>query len=182
MSAGQQDLDQHAAEGGWQPQQQPPVQPKKRHWVRWTILSAIGIILVIVVASCVARVNSAVDSLDSATTTGPASSSQNKEHPPAEDVRLGRPDLTHVSAFEGPAIVEVSATITNHSSKRSDYMVTVEIIDTDGNRLGETAVIATDVAPGQSVKESAVADLNVDGLIAEDMIRANVLRVERTAA
>jgi hypothetical protein len=50
MSADQQDLDQHAAESGWLPQPQPPVQPKKRHRVRNALLIALAAFAVLIIA------------------------------------------------------------------------------------------------------------------------------------
>jgi hypothetical protein len=175
MSADQQDLAQHAAESGWQHPPQPPVQPKKRHWVRWTILSAVAIFAVIIVASVVSGLNSATDSLNSATSTtsdGPASSSLNEKHPPAKDVKLG------TLAINVLDVAEIPVTITNHSSKASDYIITIEITNPSGDRLDETAVFATDVAPRQTVKETAYGTADLSG----KHPHAQVLRVERTAS
>jgi hypothetical protein len=50
MSVDQQDRDQNAGENGWQPQPQPPVQPKKHRRWPWAV---VGVLAVIVAGSVI---------------------------------------------------------------------------------------------------------------------------------
>lgn len=46
-------------------------------------------------------------------------------------------------------------TITNRSSKTSNYMVQVEFVDSSGTRIGEGLAAANNLAPGRQAKETA---------------------------
>jgi len=178
------DQHQHAGGSGWQPQPEPPTQPRKRHWVRWTILSAVAAFALITVVSVIAGANSATDTTSTTATrsTGPATSSLNNEHPPAGDVKIHvswnddfRDDVLGVATFP--------VTITNHSSKMSDYIVTIEIVNREGDRLDQITVLATDVRPGQKVRETAYGSVDLsDRDIYREKLSPRLVRVERTAS
>src|SRR5262245_59862018 len=90
MSADQQDLEQHAAESGWQPQPQPPAQPKKRHRVRNTLLAVLAGFVALVTVLVVVSSGSGKDSTStgSGSSSGALSNSTNTEHPPAKDLKV----------------------------------------------------------------------------------------------
>ncbi len=56
-------------------------------------------------------------------------------------------------------------TITNRSSKTSNYIVQVEFLDAGGTRLGDGTAAANNLDPGQSAKETAQGLSKVSGKI-----------------
>jgi hypothetical protein len=86
MSADQQDLDQHAAESGWQPQPQPPVQPKKRHRVRTAVLASVGLVAAASVIGSMAGGSKSASQTDSTSRPNPAASAPAQSvAPPTND-------------------------------------------------------------------------------------------------
>lgn len=47
--------------------------------------------------------------------------------------------------------------ITNHSSKRSNYMVSLNLESSDGTKVGEGTGISNNVEPGQVAEEEVLA-------------------------
>jgi hypothetical protein len=75
MSVGQQDRDQNAGESGWQPQpQQPPVQPKKHHRVRTTVLASVGLVAALIVTVSLTGGSKSASPNDSISSPSPAAS------------------------------------------------------------------------------------------------------------
>jgi hypothetical protein len=72
-----------------------------------------------------------------------------KANPAADDVKLGE------LSFDGFGYASAAVTVTNHSSKASNYQVSVELVDTAGNRVADSFVYVSDLAPGQSSDEKA---------------------------
>lgn len=99
------------------------------------------------------------------------SGSSNEENPPEADVTL---DGCEPGEF---GTVTVPLTITNHSSKASNYLITVEILDADGTRLGEAFTAADAVRPDQTSKTEAIGTVT-DG----DVDSCKLLQVERFSA
>ncbi|WP_326722915.1 FxLYD domain-containing protein [Streptomyces sp. NBC_00243] len=45
--------------------------------------------------------------------------------------------------------------ITNRSSKESNYVVSIEFVDSSGKRLGEASAWTSNLAPGQKAEQTA---------------------------
>ncbi|MFI9106063.1 hypothetical protein ACIGXA_36725 [Streptomyces fildesensis] len=84
----------------------------------------------------------------------------NSDHPPADDVRI-----TACEVDSSAGIPTAKLEITNHSSKRSSYIITVEFDKPDGTRVSEGATGSTSVASGQKVQTSAAGLGQVSGTI-----------------
>jgi hypothetical protein len=173
MSVDQQDRDQHAGESGWQPQPQPPAQPKKRHRVRNTFLAfSAGFVALMLVWAIVAIASMPSDS---GTGSGTSGTSQG----------LGAKNASKdVTAIKFTKDDEIGGTymghsgvisITNHSSKTSDYYIEVSIEDRSGTNVDWSNAVAMKVRPGQSAR----AEFTVYN---EDAYKATVTEVQRTAS
>ncbi|MFE7965421.1 hypothetical protein ACFU0X_20695 [Streptomyces cellulosae] len=90
----------------------------------------------------------------SATAAGTAPSSATAH---ADDVRI---DTCGTDTYGAP---EAKLTVTNSSSKHSDYIVEVEFIDRDGVRQSEGTAVLNNLAPGQAAKDKAIGLENVTG-------------------
>lgn len=90
----------------------------------------------------------------------------------SKDVKLGEPEL------DPYGMVTVPATITNHSSKASDYMLEANVYDGSGAQVSTAMGFAWNVAPGGKAKvtlDSAV-DMSVQS------VTVKLTTVERTAS
>lgn len=67
-------------------------------------------------------------------------------------------------------------TVTNHSSKTSDYVISVEFVTSSGTRVAEAATTVDNLAPDQVAKERAQSLTQVDG-----PITCNITNVTRFA-
>lgn len=56
-------------------------------------------------------------------------------------------------------------TVTNHSSKTSDYVVSIEFVTTSGTRVAEANVAVDNLAPDQVARERAQGLTQVDGQV-----------------
>jgi hypothetical protein len=90
----------------------------------------------------------------SAATKAPAgvkSVDTNASHPAAGDVEVTK-------CAEGQfGLAEVAVTITNHTSKRSNYSVQMNLTDAAGNKVGEGIAASNNVEAGQSALEKVAA-------------------------
>lgn len=85
-------------------------------------------------------VNDLEDDLASASEWGNGSA----EHPAADDVSLTE---CQRGEFGG---VSVTGTITNHSSERSNYLFSINVVDGAGTKIAETGGIENNIDPGQN--------------------------------
>lgn len=78
----------------------------------------------------------------------------------------------------GPYGYEVAGTLTNNESEMADFLVSVELLDENGDRLADNMLLGGDkVKPGQSVKvDTFVANLDETDLPAG--LTCNVYEVE----
>ncbi|MER5862862.1 hypothetical protein [Kitasatospora sp. NPDC002040] len=90
----------------------------------------------------------------------------------AKDVALGPVETNDVTGW-----TSVPVTITNHTTKSSNYIVQIEFVDTSGTRLDETMVAANNVAPGQKSNETGQSFKKLDS-----KVTAKVTKVTRYAA
>lgn len=71
-------------------------------------------------------------------------------------------------------------TLKNTSDERSDFSITGEITDANGDRVDDAGTIVLKVGPGQRVKIDAVGLANLEDL--PKKIKCHVLTVDRTAS
>ena len=129
-----------------------PVPPKKKsHKLRWALLGVGGIVGIIIVITTAA--GGGTTNTPSTPTTNQSSGvsqgigSQNA----SGDVKLG--SYTTDAAQFG----HVAVTITNHSSKRSDYLITVAVESADGHTQYDTAdVYVQNLEPGQTTSQDGI--------------------------
>lgn len=103
---------------------------------------------------------------------GPRSGSGNTAHPPTADVRV-----TDCAVDGGLGLPAAGLTVTNHSSRTSEYAISVEFTDTAGNRLTVTAAAVADLGPGHTARQTARGVRRIHG-----PVECRVMRVERIAA
>jgi hypothetical protein len=110
-------------------------------------LMAIGVAAVAVVVLIIIVIVVAVSGSKSSNKPGSGSSS----HPAAADVTVT------CAAPDSLGFWHAHVTVTNHSSKASNYLYTVEWDDAAGNRLQSAGSIENAVAPGQTSTSDATA-------------------------
>lgn len=75
------------------------------------------------------------------------------DNPPAADVTLTSCAKTVISS------VDVKVTIVNHSSKRSNYVIEISLIDGSGVKVGDGFASSNNVEAGQTATETGFASL-----------------------
>jgi hypothetical protein len=123
-----------------------PWYAKKRIW-------ALGVVGIIVIAAAAGSGGGSGGSGSTSTKQngGVSTLSNNGKNPPQADVAMSKCS----NGEYGLADVEV--TITNHSSERSNYMVSVNLVDASGVKVGEGSAFSNNVEPGQVAIEKALA-------------------------
>lgn len=139
-------------------------------------LAAVAVLAVVAVGGVSAAVG---DSKDKATPSAssseaPLSSSGNKENPPADDVKLG------AIATDQFGSLKVPVSVTNNTSKASNYSIQVEFLDAAGARLASDYAYPLALAPGQTAQET------VGQLVTSDKTKqvkdVRLVKVDRYAA
>ena len=145
---------------------QPPAAPKKKHKGLWITLAALGILAAI-----------GIGNADGKSTDTPASSST-ASRPTVPDERGPVEDVT-MSPFTVDSIGAVTApmTVTNHSSKASNYIIEFEVLNSAGVKIGDGIASTNNLAPGQTAQLSGIA-LSVSG----QPDRVKLTRVTRYAS
>lgn len=98
------------------------------------------------------------------------SSSGNTSNPPENDV-------TVTKCAKGQFTPEIQVTIKNNSSKRSNYMVNISLVDEAGTKMGEGFTAENNVDPGQSAISDVLATES-----AETWTQCKIVEVQRFAA
>jgi hypothetical protein len=137
----------------------PPVAEKpKRGCFRWFGIASLAFVgLIVVIAIAAASGGGGGDDQDKPATNAPdepRTNSGNEENPPTEDITLTDcgPGVGNPA---GGNFLGAAGTITNHSSKPSSYLFTVEFVTPDGTRYAESPGAASAVAAGQTVEWDA---------------------------
>ena len=116
---------------------------KKKKWL-WI---GLGVLVVLFAISA-----GAGEKKKSSNNAAPASLSANSENPPAADVVVDSCAVS-TNTFEGP---EAKLSVTNHSSKTSNYAITVAFDSRDGGQQLDTgAALVQTLAPGQTTQTTA---------------------------
>jgi hypothetical protein len=105
--------------------------------------------------SAAARTSAAIATTTTATAApaaaGPITGSNNRVHPPPADVQLGG-CTTH--EYAGPA---ANGTLTNNSSKQSNYVISVNFADDAGVIVAQATAFPHDIPAGASATWEAVS-------------------------
>ncbi|MEU9193103.1 hypothetical protein [Streptomyces hundungensis] len=135
-------------------------------------LSAVVLIVVIIVVIAL-FVSGSDDKKTPPSPTGTNSGVRSTEgaHPPAADVTITSCDLDSAS------FAQARLQIVNHSSKSSNYLVSVEFTNSNGTRVGEGTAIENDLAPGEKAQDTATSP--VEGTSG---VTCKVTSVDRYAA
>jgi len=124
-----------------------------RHWM----LTGIGVIVVIVIVASVASSGggstpnvTAGNTVSSSPTASPASETAGKVFQHPEDVKITS------CGVDDAGFADAKLTITNTSSKASDYVVTVAFESPDGSKqVGTGTALVNSLQPGQSSDQDA---------------------------
>lgn len=161
----------------------PPTPPRKSPVGKVIGFSCLGVVgLVVLIGIAGALVSDGEDGSKKA--TPPAASSAAPKQPEAPAAGSSAPAKAPASKpAPAPAGAEADVkvtgcevdsathwakallTITNGSSKKSNYMVSVEFVDASGTRVGEAIAASNNLAPGQAAKETAQGLDQIDGKV-----------------
>ena len=123
-----------------------PWYAKKRTWL-------LGFVGLIVAASALSAAGGGSTSGTSTKSNGGVSTlSGNDEHPPQADA-----ELTACGTAEHLGYPRATVRVTNHSTKRSNYMVSVKFVDSTNTIVGTGMALMSDVDPGQAATDTAAA-------------------------
>lgn len=148
----------------------PPQQPKKGKAGKILGFGCLGIVGLIVVIGIIGAVLSSGSKGDSSggSKTVTSSSTPKSNSGAAKGTKTGAEGDVKITACEvEPSLKWPSAklTITNRSSKTSNYMVQVEFVDKSGTRIGEGVAATNNLAPDQVAKETAQGTGDASGKI-----------------
>lgn len=129
------------------------------------LLVIVGLVvaIVIVVAASSSHKSSATDKVGGGTTA----------HPASADVSVSG------SSVDEAGFNHATLTVTNHSSKPSNYIVKVSFLDS-GVVVAQGSGIEDDVAPGQTAKVDVLGSQSIQRI--SGVVTAQVTSVERLAA
>ena len=126
----------------------PPVPPKKSHRLRNTLLGIVGLIVAIAVIASAAGGSKHHGSSSSNSGVSQGVASQDA----TGDVKLGL-----VQAPDAIGIRYEKITVVNHSSKRSDYMISVAVQSADGKTQYDTGTaLINNVDPSQTASDKVM--------------------------
>ena len=145
----------------------PPYQPtpppkKRRHVVRWIVLAFIGIVVIAGIASASSNANKTSPKNNG----GVITNSDNGSHPPQQDVAVSGCSIDELG------FPTATGTIVNHSSKTSDYELSVNFLK-GGVHVSDGADFVNNVAPGQTATWNAGGTDQVSGQITCQMAEVN---------
>lgn len=125
---------------------------KKKFW-------ALGVVGIIIVAAAAGGGSDGSKGSTSTKSNGGVSTlSNNGSNPPQADVAI----TACSTGLIGP---EAALRITNHSSGRSDYMVSVNFLDASGTKVAEGTAFSNNIEAGQSAVEKAVGFTETKGAL-----------------
>jgi hypothetical protein len=117
------------------------------NWIkRHKFLTAVIVLVVLaILGSLGGSDNDNTNNTDTPKTTSPAGVSSNNSgnHAAANDVVIS-------TCTTGAYFPEVKVTITNHTSKRSNYSLEVTLLDSSGNKVGDGFAASNNVEAGQT--------------------------------
>lgn len=156
--------------GGWQGPgwTGPPPQPRKSSTGKIIGFGCLGVVVLVIVVAVLATVaSSGGGSSDpkpgaskASTDRGGKSGGEGRQAGPTGDVRIDSCEVDDVMHWPSAKL-----TITNRSSKTSNYAVQVEFVDAGGTRIGEGFAATNNLGPGKVAKETAQGTGDVKGKV-----------------
>ncbi|MFG3280561.1 hypothetical protein [Streptomyces sp. NPDC048111] len=142
---------------GWG--QQPPPPPRRRfgRGVLVGCLSALVLLVAIVVAIVLVTGSDTKSPSPTATNSGVRSSGG--AHAAEDDVSITS------CAIDPSSFATAKLEILNHSTKTSDYTITVEFLAANGTRIGESSTFQSALASGERAEDRVVAPTEEKGTI-----------------
>jgi hypothetical protein len=149
---------------------QRPFYRKKRYW----LLAVVVVIIIAAIAGSSGSKNKNTPTAAVSNTNGIATNSNNSTHPPQADVTI-----TGCSYDSTTTFATANVKIVNHSSKRSDYLISVDFQNSSGAQLANNFVAGGDkVDAGQTALTQAVDTLSA----VPDKLVCKIKSVDRTAS
>lgn len=148
--------------GGWQQQPGwagPPPQPKKSSAGKIIGFGCLGIVLA-GLASNDRDPSPKPGASKESTDKGGKSSGDDKAPGPTGDVKIDSCEID--DALHWPS---AKLTITNRSSKTSNYAISLEFVDASGTRISEGFAASNNLGPGKVAKETAQGTADAKGKI-----------------
>lgn len=145
---------------------QPPRRKSGWRYFRRTLAAGGVLLIVAVVGSAIA----AAGKPPSHSHGGALTSSGNTAHPPQDDVTVTGCTVDTIG------LPHAAITITNHSGRASDYLISTEFL-AGATRVAEGAASQSAVAAGQIARTEAIGDQEVHGTLV-----CRVTKVDRLAS
>lgn len=151
---------------GWgqPPQGPPPKKNKAGKIVGFSCLGIVGLIVVIAVAGAIASSGSPKKEASSppAAAGAPSAPAGKPADPDGAD---GDVQIKSCEVDSDMSWAKADLTITNRSSKTSNYLIEIEFVDGAGTRLGEAVAATSNLAPGQAAQQTAQGADQIKGKI-----------------
>lgn len=141
-----------------------------RPWYRKKRIIIPAVLVVVIVLISVSSSSSDDDKGDS--DKSKLSHSSNQTNPPEADLTVNSCDVS-----EG-GLVTADVQILNHSSKQSNYLVSINVLDGDGTKVGEANAVVNHVDPGQTAVDGAVGTVQGD----PGAVTCKLVKVDRLAS
>lgn len=111
---------------------------------RWWLVAIVVVIVISIAASSSSSDNNSKPGKGSGT------------HPAADDVTVKSCSKTAIGTSE------VGLEVVNHSTKTSNYLINITVLDPSGTRVGEANTALNNVAAGQTARDTAVGSITGD--------------------
>lgn len=138
-----------ASDGKWYPPGNGTTFTKKKGWAGRTFI-VLAVVFAIIIISVAINKNKTNKTATSSTTTVLSHQAASSANPAVDDVTISKCDLT--SVLHDP---EATVAVTNHSSKTSDYIITVAFENPDGSQFGTGTAVVNALAAGQAGSDTA---------------------------
>lgn len=166
----------------------PPGKPKKRHTLRWIVAITAALIVILILATSASKATKTRAASSTTASTAPGSASKTTASPsgtsaavtttvttaPPSGTSAAVPttvskglgakdasaDVTNLKIGDADIIGfrSLTATVTNNSSKRSNYFIEVSIESADGKTQIDTAtLVVSNLEPGQATEAKGIS-------------------------
>lgn len=167
------------------PGQHPPPKPKKTGRRIALVLAVITVMIFAVIGACTAAVDGALD-VSSVPATAPATGTPKAPAPTTKGVpveskvdKVIARDLKLTSCKIGDFdTLSVAVTITNKGNDTATYMVSGDVQNPAGERIGEWTVTTSALPPGKVAKSKGFGVID-EAVKASVKIRCNITEVTR---
>lgn len=151
-----------------------------RHYTR-LVLTAAALVAAGSLTACSSDSATSTPKEDSSSNSAPAGAkgAEKKEADTVADVKITKAGVEDHEVW-GPGAYVVHYTITNRGTEVADIYSEIEVLDKDGDHLGQTGVTADKLGPGKSkVGDIGLLDAEVENGKLGDIASARVSKVDR---